>query len=243
MEKKDFVSILTQQFKKHSLQSHLSFEKTEAFYALTNHLLEENEKFNLTAITDERKIILLHYIDSLMLLPYLKKGVKMADIGTGAGFPALPVALCREDLTVHAFDSTDKRIRYVNETAQLLGIKNLTGETMRAETGAKDAKYREKYDAVVARGVAELRVLCEYCLPYVKVGGVFLAMKGQSAAREAQDAKRAIAMLGGKLKTVEAATLYGEGEEIQHQIVIIEKVSKTPALYPRENNQITKKPL
>ncbi|MBO5790315.1 MAG: 16S rRNA (guanine(527)-N(7))-methyltransferase RsmG [Clostridia bacterium] len=243
MDKKDFVSSLTQQFKKHNLTAHLSFEKTEAFHCLTEHLLTENEKFNLTAITDEHKIILLHYVDSLMLLPYLKKGAKVADIGTGAGFPALPLALCREDLTVHAFDGTDKRIRYVNETAALLGLKNLTAETMRAETGAKDPLYREKYDAVVARGVAELRTLCEYCLPYVKVGGVFLAMKGSNAAREAQDAKRAIAMLGGKLKSVEAATLSAEGEQIQHQIVIIEKVSKTPALYPRENNQITKKPL
>lgn len=243
MDRKAFVSHLTQQFTKHNLTACLNFERADAFHRLTEHLLVENEKFNLTAITDVPRIVLLHYIDSLMLLPFLKKGATVADIGTGAGFPALPLALCREDLQISAFDGTEKRIRYVNETAAMLGLDNLCAQTLRAEAGAKDTRYRERYDAAVARGVAELRILCEYCLPYVKVGGVFLAMKGPGAQREAQEAKRAIAMLGGKLKSIETATLYGEGEPVLHQIVVIEKVSKTNALYPRENNQITKKPL
>ena len=243
MDEKQFGSALTHIFGKNDMGKHLSFAKNKAFYDLTNRLLAENEKYNLTAITDPEKVILLHYADSLTLSPYLKKKAKVIDIGTGAGFPSLPLAICRDDLTVVAADATEKRVRYVADTAEMLGLSNLSAVTLRAEAGGRDPKYREQFDVACARGVSNLRVLCEYCLPFVKVGGLFIAMKGQGADREAGDAKRAIAMLGGKLKSVVPCPITDGKEVVGHQLVIIEKISATSQTYPRDNSQITKKPL
>ena len=243
MDEKQFGSALSHIFGKNDMGKHLSFAKNEAFYRLTERLLEENEKYNLTAITDPEKVILLHYADSLTLSPYLKKNAKVIDIGTGAGFPSLPLAICREDLSITAADATDKRVRYVRESGELLGLKNLTAVTLRAEAGGRDPEYREKFDVATARGVSNMRMLAEYCLPYVKVGGLFIAMKGQGAEREANEAKRAIAMLGGKLKAVVPCPLTDGKETVGHQLIIIEKVCATSQAYPRDNSQISKKPL
>lgn len=244
MDSKQFSSLFTKLFGQNKTGCAVNFDKVDKFYRLTERMLTENEKYNLTAIKEPSDIIVLHYLDSLMLSAQLKKKAKIADIGTGAGFPSLPLAICREDLDVWAFDATEKRVRYVEETARLLGLSNLTARTLRAEAGARDASLREQFDAVTARGVAQLRVLCEYCLPYLKVGGHFLAMKGQSAKGEVAEAKRAIAMLGGRLVEILPTPLTNEkGERVEHNLVIIEKIAKTNAQYPRENNQILKKPL
>lgn len=244
MDSKQFSSLFTKLIGQNKTGVSVNFDKVDKFFRLTERMLTENEKYNLTAITDPPRMIVLHYLDSLTLSPYLKKGAKVADIGTGAGFPALPLAICREDLDVWAFDATEKRVRYVEETARMLSLSNLTAQTLRAEAGAKDAALRERFDAVTARGVAQLRVLCEYCLPYVKVGGRFLAMKGQSAQGEVSEAKRAIAMLGGRFVEIVPTPLVDEkGEKVEHNLVIIEKIAKTNAQYPRENNKILKKPL
>lgn len=243
MDEKQFGSALTLIFGKNDMGKHLNFTKNAKFFKMTERLLEENEKYNLTAITDAEKIILLHYADSLTLLPYLKKNAKVIDIGTGAGFPALPLAICRDDLQIVAADATEKRVRYVADTAALLELNNLTACTFRAEAGGRDPAYREQFDVACARGVSHLRMLCEYCLPYVKVGGLFIAMKGQAAEREASEAKRAIAMLGGKLKAVVPCSITDGSEVVNHQLVIIEKVSATSQTYPRDNSQISKKPL
>lgn len=243
MDEKTFRAALTRIFGANGMTRYLSYEKTEKFVRLTERMLTENEKYNLTAITAPEQIALLHYADSLTLAALLTKGAKVIDVGTGAGFPALPLAIAREDLSVTAADATEKRVRYVEETAALLGLSNLTARTLRAECGAREKDLREAFDVACARGVAPLRVLCEYCLPYVRVGGMFIAMKGQNAQTEVSQAKRAIAMLGGRLREVRPTPLAGGPEVVTHSLVIIDKIAATNAQYPRENAQIVKKPL
>lgn len=243
IEKQGFISKLTKVFGDNGFSKYLSLDVSEKFLRLTERMLEENEKYNLTAITDPDKIILNHYADCAALAVRLPKGAKIADIGCGAGFPTLPVAILRPDVTILAIDSTAKRIGYVNETAELLGLGNVTAIAMRAEDGGKNPEYRERFDVVTARAVAEMRVLTELCLPYAKVGGKFIAMKGKNAEFELQGAKKAISMLGGRDVKVEQITLKGVGEELTHPLIVISKKEKTPANYPRPFAQISKKPL
>jgi 16S rRNA (guanine(527)-N(7))-methyltransferase RsmG len=215
----------------------------EKFYQLTVRMLTENEKYNLTAITDIDKIILNHYADCVTLSAKLKKGASVIDVGCGAGFPSLPLAIVRPDLKITAVDSTAKRVNYVAETAELLGLDNITAIVMRAEDGGKSPEYREKFDYATARAVAELRVLAELTLPFVKIGGQLVAMKGKNAEFEISSAKRAIATLGGRNTVCENITLKGEGETLTHPFIIIDKKEKTPASFPRPFAEISKKPL
>lgn len=243
IEKQAFISKFTKVFKDNGFGNMISLEITESFLKLTERMLEENEKYNLTAITDVDKIILNHYADCAALAKRLPKNASIADIGCGAGFPTLPVAILRPDVKILAVDSTAKRIGYVNDTAALLGLSNVTAIAMRAEDGGKNPEYREKYDVVTARAVAEMRVLCELCLPYAKVGGKFIAMKGKNAEFELQNAKKAISLLGGRNTLVEEISLKDSAETITHPLIVIDKKEKTPANYPRPFAQISKKPL
>lgn len=243
INKQDFTRQLTKVFKDNGLSSMLSMERMESFYKLTERMLCENEKYNLTAITDIDKIILNHYADCVTLSSKLKKGASVIDVGCGAGFPSLPLAIVRPDLKILAVDSTAKRVNYVEETARMLGLDNLTTAVMRAEDGGKDAKYREKFDYATARAVAEMRVLAELTLPFVKVGGQLVAMKGKNAEFELSSAKKAIATLGGRNPLCENITLKGGDETLTHPFIIIDKKEKTPAAYPRVYAQISKKPL
>lgn len=239
----DFKSKITKIFSANGLSSYLSIERVEQFYNLTVRMLEENEKYNLTAITDVDKIILNHYADCVMLASKFKKGASVIDVGCGAGFPSIPLAMVRPDLKITAVDSTAKRVNYVAETAKMLGLDNLTAVTMRAEDGGKSPEYRENYDYATARAVAEMRVLCELTLPFVKVGGQLVAMKGKNAEFELSAAKKAIATLGGRNTVCESITLKGDGESFTHPLIIIDKKEKTPGTFPRPFAQISKKPL
>ena len=243
IDKQSFISRLTRVFGDNGFSKYLSLEVSEKFHALTERMLEENEKYNLTAITDPDKIILNHYADCAALAVRLPKGAKIADIGCGAGFPTLPVAILRPDVTILAIDSTAKRIGYVNDTAEMLGLKNVTAIAMRAEDGGKNPEYRERFDVVTARAVAEMRVLSELCLPYARVGGQFIAMKGKNAEFELQGAKKAISMLGGRDVKVDQISLKGIDEVLTHPLIVINKKQKTPVNYPRPFAQISKKPL
>ena len=243
LNKQAFSSEITRVFAKNGLGSMLSQTKAEKLYMLTERMLEENEKYNLTAITEPSKIILNHYADCAALAARLPKKATVADIGCGAGFPTLPVAILREDVSIVAIDSTAKRIAYVEESARLLGLSNVKAVAMRAEDGGKLAEYREKFDIVTARAVAEMRVLAELCLPYVKLGGRFMAMKGKNAEFELSSAKRAIATLGGRGTTVEEIVLKSDAETLTHPLIIVEKKERTPSSYPRPFAQISKKPL
>lgn len=244
IDKQKFSSNLSRVFALNGLSSLLSIERSEKLYALTLRMLEENEKYNLTAITDPDKIILNHYADCATLASRLKKGASIVDIGCGAGFPTLPLALVRPDLKILAVDSTAKRVGYVEESARMLGLDGVSTLTARAEDLGKSPDHREKFDYATARAVAELRVLCELCLPLVRVGGQMVAMKGKTAEYELAGAKRAIATLGGRGARCEMIELCSlEGERSTHPLVVIDKKEKTPASYPRPFAQISKKPL
>lgn len=243
MDEKKFISRLNKVFDTNGLGDMLNIERSEKLLHLTKRMLEENEKYNLTAITDPDKIILNHYADCASLAAILPKGASVADIGCGAGFPTLPMAILRDDISITAIDSTLKRTEYVKQSAELLGLTNVRTVNMRAEDGGKDAAFRERFDIATARAVAEMRVLCELCLPYVKLGGSFIAMKGRNAEHELSGAKKAIAILGGKKTKIETVSLSDGTEELTHPMIIIKKAARTPAAYPRPYAQISKKPL
>ena len=212
------------------------------FYDLTVRMLETNEKMNLTAIKEESAIILLHYADSLTAARFLPQNARIADIGCGAGFPCLPLAICRPDLKILALDSTEKRIRYVAESAAALDCGNLTAVAMRAEEGGQ-GPYREQFDVCTARAVAALPLLAELCLPYVRIGGSFLAMKGRRGEEELSQAQNAIKRLGGECHALHRIALQGGTEEETRYLIEIRKVRATPAEFPRPWAKILKKPL
>lgn len=204
-------------------------------------LLEWNEKINLTAITEPNEIIIKHFIDSLSVLKYLKpkRNDKIIDIGTGAGFPGMVLKIACPDTEVTLLDGHAKRFLFLEDLEKEIGL--FTNKLhMRAEIAGKDPKFRENFDFAVARAVARLPVLSEYCLPFVKKGGKFFAMKGPVAKEEMKDAKAAIEILGGK-----NATLINEVLPLDNQRVIIsiDKTNNTPNKYPRASAQISKKPL
>jgi len=221
-------------------------ESAKKFHLLTERMLEINQRMNLTAIKEEETIILLHYVDSLTLSTFLPQNARIADIGCGAGFPCLPLGICRPDLSILALDSTEKRIRYVKETADLLGCDGINAVTMRAEEGGKGI-YREQFDFCTARAVAALPLLAELCLPYVKVGGTFLAMKGKKGEEELNAAAGAIQKLGGTVTALHPITLRrndSANEEAETRYLIeIKKIKPTSAEFPRAWGKILKKPL
>ncbi|MBR5818053.1 MAG: 16S rRNA (guanine(527)-N(7))-methyltransferase RsmG [Clostridia bacterium] len=244
LNEKSFISSLTRVFSLNGLSKYLSAEVSDKFYRLTVRMLEENEKYNLTAITEPEKIILNHYADCAIMAKKLHTGASIIDIGCGAGFPTLPLAIIRDNLKILAVDSTAKRVNYVAESARLLGLSNVKCEVMRAEDGGKNPELREKFDYATARAVAEMRILTELCLPFVKIGGEMVAMKGKSAEFELAGAKRAIATLGGGDVKVESIELTnGIDEPLTHPLISIKKKQKTPCAYPRVYSQISKKPL
>lgn len=205
-------------------------------------LKEWNEKINLTAITDDEGIAIKHFLDCLVLQKYvdIKSGAALIDVGTGAGFPGLVLAAARSDISVTLLDSTGKKLKAVLDIAENMGLKNVTVLHARAEEAAKSADYREKFDYATARAVAGLNVLCEYCLPFVTLGGSFVSMKGAAAHEELDSAKNAIAVLGGKTESVNTFTLDGCGER---SIIKIKKISQTSPKYPRASAKIAAKPL
>lgn len=222
----------------------LNDARIDAFFTLTEQMLTVNEQFNLTAIREVDRVILLHYVDSLLGARFFPEGATVIDVGCGAGFPSLPLAIARPDLTITALDSTAKRVNYVAETARMLGLNNLQTMVARAEDAAKDPSFRECFDCATARAVANLPVLAELCLPFVKVGGRFVAMKGKSGKEELDASKNAIFHLGGKTEAFEDTPIKAEGGEcFAHTTVLIKKVTVTAAKYPRAYGKIVKAPL
>ncbi len=218
--------------------------EAELLYNLTVRMLEVNEHMNLTAICDLDGIILKHYIDSITVSPYIPENSTVIDVGCGAGFPSLPLAIIRPDLKITALDSTAKRIDYIRETTALLGLSNISCKVGRAEELSHDKGFREAFDVAVARAVARLNILSELCIPFVKIGGAFVAMKA-NAEEEAMEAISAIQSLGGQLVCTDEIALMCENsvEENKRCIIKVEKISQTPKNYPRNNSQIKKKPL
>lgn len=215
----------------------ISTEQAEKFALLTDFMHEYNQNVNLTAITDFDEVIVKHYFDSALPLKFvdLPQNATIIDIGTGAGFPALPMLILRPDLKFTLVDSLNKRIVYLQKALELL---ELSAETVHSRTEELAVKRRENYDFATARAVANLPVLCEYCMPYVKVGGCFIAMKG--AESEVELAENAVKLLGG---TVEKDISYNLPTGDKRNLILIKKLSQTPTKYPRNAGIIKKKPL
>lgn len=206
-------------------------------------LLEEwNEKMNLTAITDESGVALKHFADSLSLLNFvdIPQNSSLADVGTGAGFPGVVLKIARPDIKLTLIDSLNKRLVFLGEVCAQLGIEAELIHS-RAEDGARDEKLRESFDFAVSRAVARMNVLSEYCLPYVKVGGAFCAMKGAQANEEFKESLNAINTLGGKLENKYFFELPENGGE--RAIAVVRKVKNTPQKYPRQSGKIKAKAL
>lgn len=220
----------------------LSVRELEALELIGSSLASTNEKFNLTSLTDEKSVSLLHFWDSLKLLDTgLFAKAKVIDVGCGGGFPSLPLALCAPDCEIFANDATEKKLIFVSETARKAGITNLKTLPGRAEELSRRKEYRAGFDISVSRGVARLNVLCEWCLPFVKQNGFFIAMKGEKGQDESAEAANAIKTLGGELVDIMQYTVPEYG--YLHTLVIIRKIASTPAEYPRLNGKILKNPL
>ena len=206
-------------------------------------ILEANEYVNLTAITDPEEFEVKHIIDSLACVdfPEYQSAKKIIDVGTGAGFPGIPLAVNSPDKEFVLMDSLQKRLKIIDDLTGKIGIANVKTVHARAEELAKDKAHREAYDLSVSRAVANLATLSEYCLPFIKVGGYLLAYKGPEADEEVVAAKKAIEILGGKVKEIRPVEMEKYG--INHKIVIIEKIKETPAKYPRKAGTPQKEPI
>ena len=206
---------------------------------LAEYMVEYNKNVNLTRITDPDEIVEKHYIDSILPLTMVDvpRGTKAVDVGAGAGFPSLPMKIYRDDLEFTLVDSSNKRITYLDSACGILGLSCETVHARSEELG-QNAKYREKYGLAVARAVASLNVLCEYCLPFVKTGGMFLALKGEKD--ESAEAENAVKKLGGEIVDVKKYSL-PSGDS--RNLVVIRKISGTPAQYHRVSAKIAKKHL
>ncbi|QWT52273.1 16S rRNA (guanine(527)-N(7))-methyltransferase RsmG [Eubacterium sp. MSJ-33] len=239
MEKiKDYVEQITEG---QVLLTDVQLAQFEQYY---DRLIEKNKVMNLTAITEREDVILKHFIDSLALARYVKlweKEYKIIDVGTGAGFPGIPLKIAFPNLQVTLFDSLNKRIKFLQEMIDTLKLKEITAVHGRAEEGARDKNMREKYDFAVSRAVANMAVLSEYCIPFVKVGGYFIPYKTGTVEEEITQGKKAIQILGGKIEKIEKLML--PDSDISRSFVFIKKEKQTPKAYPRKAGTASKQPL
>lgn len=217
----------------------LEEKQIENFYTYMNLLLEWNEKINLTAITEPNEVILKHFVDSLTISNLIKEGEKVIDVGTGAGFPGIPLSIVNNE-NITLLDSLNKRIIFLEEVINKLELTNIKAVHSRVEEFAKNKKEREMYDIATSRAVAPLNVLLEYLLPLVKIGGKCICMKG-SNTEEIDEAKNALKILGGEIEKIERITL--PNSDITRNIIIVKKVKNTPLKYPRKPGTPSKEPI
>ncbi len=219
----------------------LSEIQLKQFYNYMNLLIEWNKKINLTAITEPDEIILKHFVDSLTISKYISDGTKVVDVGTGAGFPGIPLKIVRQDVDITLLDSLQKRINFLDEVINELNLEKITTVHSRVEDFGKNKKYREEFDIATSRAVANLATLSEYLLPLVKVGGKVISMKGSLIQEELENSKNAIKILGGQIEKVDEFDL--PNSDISRNIVLIDKIKNTPNRYPRKAGEPSKKPL
>lgn len=220
----------------------LEKNQEKQFDLFFQHLIETNKLFNLTAITEEKEVCVKHFLDSVLPENLLPKGAKIVDVGSGAGFPAIPLKIVRPDLDICMIDSLNKRVKFLNECINLLNFEKILAIHARAEDFAKE--NREKFDVAVARAVAPLNTLVEYLLPLVKVGGQAVIYKSSKIQEELEVAQKAISVLGGKIDKIEKYEINESGfEEIERNVLVIKKIRSTPAKYPRPANKPRTNPI
>ena len=239
MEKIKFEEKMKEKSK--NLDIDFSVEQISRFYKYMNMLIEWNEKINLTAIIEPNDIILKHFIDSLTIYKDIKDGLSVVDVGTGAGFPGIPLAIMNESLKITLVDSLNKRLIFLQEVINELNLKNVELVHARAEEFGQNKKYREKFDVATSRAVANLSTLSEYLIPLVKLNGKIVCMKASEVEEEIEQAKKAINVLGGTIKNIEKFNL--PQSDIGRTIVTIEKIKNTPAKYPRKAGTPSKEPI
>lgn len=237
----EFMDIFSEALQSHQLE--LSDEKRKAFFRFYVELIETNKVMNLTAITDQRDVIYKHFIDCLMIEKFdlLQSGMKVIDVGTGAGFPGLVLAIRYDDMEFVLMDSLQKRIHFLSKLCDSLELQNVSLIHARAEELAFRADFRECFDVSASRAVANLSTLSEYCLPFVKQGGSFIAYKSQEVDEEVRSAKHAIHILGGEVRKIEKFAL--QYEDNHRSFVVVDKKKVTPRKYPRKAGTPQKQPL
>ena len=218
-----------------------SVEQLDKFYKYMQLLIEWNEKMNLTAITEPEEIILKHFIDSITILKDINDNTKVVDVGTGAGFPGIPLSIMKQDIKITLVDSLNKRLIFLKEVVEQLKLKNIEIIHARAEEFGQNKEYREKFDIATSRAVANLSTLSEYLIPLVKVNGKCICMKASEAEEEIEKAKKAINVLGGTINKIEKFNL--PKSDIGRTIIIINKEKNTPNRYPRKPGTPSKEPI
>ena len=239
MSYEEFKMLLFQYAKK--LEIVLSENYVKKFYEYMLLLLEWNEKINLTSITDEKDIVLKHFVDSITICKYIPKNAKLLDVGTGAGFPGIPVKIVRDDIEVVLLDSLNKRILFLDDVIDKLDMKNIQAVHGRAEEFGRNKDFRQSFDVVTSRAVANMAVLSEYLIPFSKLGGKCVIMKGADFEEELNNSKKAIKVLGGKINSVDEFVL--PASDMKRTIVVVDKVGDTPKQYPRKAGTPAKKPI
>lgn len=237
----DNIETLLTGVKKYSIE--LSEVEKRNFIKFKSLLKEWNEKINLTAIKEDSEVDVKHFLDSLSVvsLGLVKDNDKIIDIGTGGGFPGIPIKIVKENTEITLLDGLNKRLRFLNIVIENLGLERISTIHGRAEDFGKNKDYREKYDIAISRAVAPLNILCEYCMPFVKKGGVFIAMKGPRGRDELEKSLKAIELLGGEVKEILDINI--PESDIMHSIIVISKMKSIKKIYPRNGGQIKKNPL
>ncbi len=236
MERTEIMNFFQKKLDENKIE--ISDKSMNNFIIYMDNLIEWNKKINLTAIKKEDDIIVKHFIDSIFILKYIN-GNKIIDIGSGAGFPGIPLKIAENNLDITLLDSVNKKVLFMQDSIEKMGLKNIVAIHGRAEDYAHDIKYREQYDVATSRAVANMSTLVEYMLPFVKIGGFCICMKGPNSDEEIIDSKKAIFKLGGEIKEVKKYSIEGN----DRCLVIIKKIKKTEQTYPRNQGKPLKSPL
>lgn len=239
MEKEEWIQLLKSQT--NALRIDMAKEQLKKFYDYMQMLRQWNENINLTAIIEPKDILQKHFIDSLTIMPYITKNARVVDVGTGAGFPAIPIKIADDTLQITLIDALNKRLNFLKEVIDQLDISNVQIVHTRAEDAGKNKALRENFDIAVSRAVAPMQVLVEYLLPLVKVGGQCICMKGSNIEEELKDSKKAISILGGEIEQVVNFDL--PNSDIARNVVVIKKIAQTPIKYPRKPGTPAKDPI
>ncbi len=238
MNIEEFKKNFLMEIKKYNLQ--VSDTQIEKFYNYMIGIKDWNNKINLTAITEEKMFIVKHYIDSLTINKYIKSSNTLIDIGTGAGFPGIPLKIMNPDMKITLIDSVNKKLNVIRDLSSKINLENIDIIHTRAEDLAQNKQYREKFDIATTRAVSNLSTIAEYMLPFVDLNGLAICMKGPNFREELEDAQRAIEVLGGKIENIESLNV---GDELERNIIVIKKVKNTPNKYPRGQSKPLKEPI